>query len=101
LPPGYKLDGTSLLPILKSETAPTRHKSFHWQLGDQWAVREGDWKLVVNGNDTDRSPLEGDEKVLLSNLAEDVTERRNLAAQHPDMVKRLTQIHQQWLAEMQ
>ncbi|MCA9450200.1 MAG: sulfatase-like hydrolase/transferase, partial [Candidatus Omnitrophica bacterium] len=36
------LDGKDIAPILKSSEAPTQHEVFHWQLGDQWAVREGD-----------------------------------------------------------
>jgi hypothetical protein len=73
---------------------------FHWQQRDQWAVREGDWKLVVNGLDTDRSPLEGAEKIFLSNLAQDASERVNIAGSHPEVVKRLTSLHNQFVAEV-
>ena len=71
-----------------------------WKLGDQWAVREGDWKLVVNANDTDRSKVEGDDKVFLSNLGRDVSERNNLAAKHRDVVEKLTKLHESWAAEV-
>jgi arylsulfatase A-like enzyme len=100
LPANRKIDGKSLMPILKDKNAKTQHQRFFWQLGDQWAVREGDWKLVVNANDTDRSKVKGDEKVFLSNLAEDVSERRNQAGKRPDIVGRLTKLHDAWAAEV-
>src|SRR5262249_22741716 len=50
--PKRKIDGRSLVPVLKSAEAKTPHDVLHWQLGDQYAVRQGDWKLVVNPRDT-------------------------------------------------
>ncbi|HAV61032.1 MAG TPA: hypothetical protein DCY13_01545 [Verrucomicrobiales bacterium] len=94
------IDGQSLFPVLWAETAPSPHRVFHWASGGgrdnrQWAVREGDWKLVVNGRGT-----EAGDKVFLSNLAESVTEKVNVAAGHPDMVERLTKLHEEWAAEL-
>jgi len=90
------LDGTSILPILKSARAGDSHEVFHWQLGNQWAVREGDWKLVVNGNDGPGAKLKGPDTVFLSNLSEDLGERTNLASTHSDLVERLTRLHEEW-----
>lgn len=95
-----RIDGVSLVPIIKSATAPSRHTGFRWQSGGgksnpQWAVREGDWKLVVNGMNT-----KPDEKMFLSNLAESVSERHNQAADHPDIVQRLTKFHEEWLGDL-
>lgn len=95
-----RIDGVSLVPIIKSATAPSQHTGFRWQSGGgkdnpQWAVREGDWKLVVNGMNT-----KPDEKVFLSNLAESVSERNNQAAEHPDIVQRLTKLHEEWLGDL-
>ena len=92
--PAYKIDGASLMPVIRSAEAPSPHRVFHWQQRDQWAVREGDWKLVVNGLDTDGSPLEGAEKIFLSDLSKDATERVNLAATHPEIVERLMEMHE-------
>lgn len=100
LPNGHKIDGKSLLPILEDADAPSQHDTFHWQQKNQWAVREGDWKLVVNALDTDRSPVEGDEKVFLSNLSKDASERLNVAADNPDIVKRLTKLHDAWVKDV-
>lgn len=94
--PARKLDGRSLLPILQDDARPGP-REFHWQQGDQWAVRDGDWKLVVNARDTDRSRVPADQKRFLSNLSEAITERENLAPKHPEVVERLTRLHQVWL----
>ena len=51
-PPAYEIDGKSLSPILSSADAPSQHRTFHWMWQDQWAVREGEWKLIGNGRDT-------------------------------------------------
>jgi ABC-type nitrate/sulfonate/bicarbonate transport system substrate-binding protein len=36
----------------------------------------------------------------LSNIAEDVTETTNAAKEHPDVVARLTKLHQEWAREV-
>jgi hypothetical protein len=33
-------------------------------------------------------------------MTEDVTETKNLSEAHPEMVKRLTDLHNQWLKEV-
>src|SRR5262249_17456774 len=99
--PERTLDGRSLAEVLRSAEAKTPHDVFHWQFGDQWAVRAGDWKLVVNGRDTKAGArLEGADRVFLSDLAKDATERDNLAEANPEVVKRLTNLHEAWAAEV-
>ncbi len=97
--PGRAIDGKSLLPIIQSAEAESPHEVFHWQSGKQWAVREGDWKLIVNPRDTKGDFLEGDDATFLSNLATDISERTNFAARHPDVVERLTRLHEEWLSQ--
>ena len=99
--PGTKIDGKSLLPLIQSGDAPPAHKVFHWQLGKQWAVREGSWKLIGNPRDTDREFLEGEDAVFLSDLGEDISERKNLRREHPETVERLTRLHDEWVKEME
>src|SRR5262249_40664490 len=43
-----KLDGVNLLPHLKGEVTTTPHDVLYWRFGEQWAIRKGDWKLVVS-----------------------------------------------------
>lgn len=75
---GHRLDGQSLLPLLASEEAASRHEIFHWKSGRAIAVREGRWKLILTGK-----------KVELYDLPADLGESHNLAEKHPGVVKRL------------
>jgi arylsulfatase A len=94
--PERKLDGRSLVPVLQSADAASPHPVFHWQLGNQWAAREGDWKLIVNARDTDGKPVPESERTFLANLRLDPGERRNFAGEQPDLVKRLRDLHETW-----
>jgi len=89
--PESDLDGHSLLPIIDSESVPTPHKVVHFQWHKQWAVREGDWKLI--GRD-DRA------QVSLHNLADDEPEVTNYAKQKPEIVARLRRLHADWAEEV-
>jgi arylsulfatase A-like enzyme len=83
-----KLDGVDLLPYLTGEQKERPHETLYWRFGPQWAVRHGDWKLVV-ANGGSGSPE-------LYNLAEDVGESKNLAAAEPDKVAQLQELWNAW-----
>jgi len=104
-PPENALDGKSLLPMIHSPAAPSPHDVLHWQIGAgpkaQWAVRQGDWKLVGHPVDpTNHAPLTDADDLFLSNLSMDISEMRNLAPEYPGEVARLQKLHNQWLAEV-
>lgn len=92
------LDGKSMTAVIRSETAPTSHAVLHWYVdGNQWAVRQGDWKLIGNVVSTAGEALSaGDKKLFLSNIARDDSETRNLANDHAEVVQRLLALHQAW-----
>ena len=97
------IDGKSIVPVIRSATAPTPHAVLHWLVGgnarQQWAVREGDWKLIGNVQTTAAGGLSAaDKQLFLSNLATDDTESRNLAVENPAIVQRLQKLHSDWLA---
>ncbi len=104
-PPGYEIDGKSLWPILRSPEAPSQHQEFHWMWQDQWAVQEGDWKLIGNGRDTTgleskHAPRKKMGELYLANLADVQPESVNHAASHPEVVERLQELHEDWLREV-
>jgi arylsulfatase A-like enzyme len=95
-----KFDGKSIVSIVESADAPSPHGVLHWETGRHWAIRQGDWKLVHNGPATDYKGRKIPQvENFLSNMAEDVTETKNLAEANPEIVKRLTRLHDQWLRE--
>lgn len=92
VPNDRKMDSVNLLPYLTGETAGNPHEVLFWRSqgpGGNYAVREGDWKLVRNGS----APAE------LYNLSSDVGETGNLAAQRPDKVQALTSLIDGWEKE--
>jgi len=87
--PDWKLDGANLLPLLEGRTDAAPHEALYWRFGVQYAVRQGDWKLVkAHVNQAPR----------LHNLAQDPGEQTDLAAQHPDKVKQLQSLWDAWNA---
>jgi arylsulfatase A-like enzyme len=100
--PKSVLDGRSIVPVIRSARAPSPHSELHWQVGGgtnkpQWAVRQGNWKLIGNVETArDTNLTAADKKLFLSNLAEDVSERTNFAREFPEAVKRLQRLHDDW-----
>jgi arylsulfatase A-like enzyme len=90
--PAWKLDGVNLLPYLTGKNSEHPHKTLYWRYGDQWAVRDGDWKLVAgNGGDLTNGEL--------YNLADDKSESKNLAADNADKVRELRTLYAAWNAK--
>lgn len=73
------IDGVNLLPYLSGDSDARPHETMYWKRDVRATVRDGDWKLL-------RFP---DRPAELYNLADDIGEQRNLAEQHPDIVKDL------------
>ena len=101
------LDGRDIWPVL-TQGKPSPHDVILLNaVGRMGAIRMGDWKLIRNGKLDDEEnggvKLTREEKqkqrlarrdapdvVELFNLAEDISEKNNLAAQQPDKVRELT-----------
>ncbi|MFC6102525.1 sulfatase family protein [Olivibacter domesticus] len=102
--PERKIDGKSLVKVINGKHEPSAHEAFYWQSGGskddpQWAVRQGDWKLLHNPMQV--APQELDkQKYMLINLAEDPSEKRNVSQKYPDKVLALKALHQRWLKEV-
>lgn len=80
VPADRPLDGVNLLQALADGRVGNREALF-WRSGAYRVVQAGEWKLQV---------LMKPAMSLLFNLRDDPTERRNVAAAHPDVVARLT-----------
>jgi arylsulfatase A len=93
LPPS-SLNGASLAPVIRSASAPSPHQVLQWRLGNQWAVRDGPWKLLHNPNDgADPNKLKpADKEWFLANIEQDPGEQTNLARQFPEKVEELRKL---------
>jgi len=99
LPKDRRIDGQSLSRVLKSKDEPSPHKSFYWQLGNQWVVREGAWKLLGNPKDNSKkAPIGKNDKLFLANLEKDISEMKNVAEDYPETVKRLQALRDEYMA---
>lgn len=89
-PQGAPLEGINLLPILGGR-APNVERTLFWRLATnntrQLAVRQGDWKLLIDGA-----------HAFVFNLATDVGERNDLAKtqQGQDVARRLQPLIAAW-----
>jgi arylsulfatase A-like enzyme len=84
--PGQEIHGTSILPLLRGE-AFKRDGALHWENQQNLAVLAGEWKLVHQF---------WNPKPMLFRPAEDISEERDLAAQHPEKVAELVALHEAW-----
>ena len=86
------LDGTSFMPLLKGTGDPSKGRAIVWNFPNIWgnngpginlncSIRKDEWKLVYY--------YETGKKELF-NIPEDIGEKHDVAAQHPDIVKRLS-----------
>ena len=90
--PDVVLDGRSMLPVIKDASAPSAHPVLYFQWKNDWAVRQGDWKLITRKR---RSKA-----VTLHNLSDENPEKQNHAAEHPEIVERLQKLYEQWHKEV-
>jgi arylsulfatase A-like enzyme len=104
--PDSHIDGVNLLPYLAGETVAAPHDDLYWRMGEQMAVRRGDWKLVRYDQAADRSDtrsVASKVKVTplrLYDLAKDPGERHDLAAEHSGKLEELRSAWQAWDAQL-
>jgi arylsulfatase A len=93
VPSDRPIDGKNIMPMLEGK-ADSPHSTFVYYDGTRInAIRSGDWKLHFFVVETTRLPLHEVKKCnppQLYNLATDVSERHNVAEDHPDVVARLS-----------
>lgn len=100
LPDDAAEDSHDLMPVLRGESDRVRRSHVHNTYEDQWAIRDGDW-LLIDARNGYRSkgyqewekrhgyPADDDLPVELYDLSEDIGQKTNLAAEHPEKVKEM------------
>ncbi len=85
VPADTHLEGIDLFPALSGQS-PLVERTLFWRLlPRQRAVRSGDWKLIVDGNN-----------MLLYDVRNDVGERDDLTPQRTDVIARLRPLLAAW-----
>lgn len=103
--PAKKIDGVSIVSLLRGDRNANPRKYYYYYYGGQLrAVRQGRWKLVFPHKYRSYSGVEpgkngypgayarGECGLELYDLKNDVGERRDVSAEHPDVVERLEKI---------
>ena len=92
IPSEQSFDGINLIPNLTGASRPVERELF-WRIVrpniQQKAVRSGRWKLLIDGR-----------SFLLFDLNTDLAERHDLAAQHPELVRKLKRRIEEWEKEI-
>lgn len=91
-PPDHRFDGINIIPILTGKS-PVVEREFFWRIVRpnrlQKAVRSGRWKLLIDGT-----------QYLLFDLQTDFAERNDLAAHHPELVRKLKRRIAEWESDV-
>ncbi len=87
--PEVKLDGESVVPVIKDNSLKSPHEMMFWNWGKSGAVRKGEWKLILH---------DGKENAL-HNLNDEKPESKNYVLDKSSLVEELKEKYQQWLKE--
>ena len=103
-------DSVSFLPYLLGKTKqPLRKATVHHSINGSFAIRQGHWKLSFcpgsGGWSKPRPPRKGKkipefkQWIQLYDLSKDIAETTNVAEAHPEVVKQLTALAEQYIKE--
>ncbi|MGJ8643533.1 MAG: sulfatase family protein [Luteolibacter sp.] len=101
------VDSVSFLPALKSESISTdRQGIVHHAIAGQFAIRSGDWKLILApGSAGWTSPVgktaldQGLSEIQLYDLSKDIGETKNLQAEYPEKVAQLLALLEKYIVD--
>ena len=94
----FELDGINILPYILGNSDPSE-RPIYWEMGNQTAVREGPWKLTINGQLVEHDEPEC--PIHLVNLDEDLGEKYNLINDHPELTSVLKEKAELWRAKIE
>ncbi|PQV50208.1 arylsulfatase A-like enzyme [Jejuia pallidilutea] len=92
--PEKEIDGKNIWKLLSGKKSKSPHKKegfYYYKESTLEAVRKGDWKLRITEKDG----------VQLFHLEKDISEKNNVASQHPKIVKKLRSMMEEFDNELQ
>ena len=98
------LDGHNLLTALANPDTGTVHtEPIFWEWNEQYAVRDGDWKLLKGRlYEADTKNLEPGKArgTALYNITNDIGEQTDQSEAEPEIFQRLNKLYENWREEM-
>lgn len=92
-PANYPLDGESLVPLLRDPAAKLQREAIYQHFPGYLGAGGGTWRTtpvgVIDSGDWKLMEFYEDGRLELYNLRDDLSEKRNLAAEQPEKVKEL------------
>jgi arylsulfatase A-like enzyme len=107
IPDSAAEDSFSFLPAMKGDPGPIRPFTIHHDIGGSFAIRQGDWKLILSTKSADNWGGMPGEKAIktpskivqLYDLKADPGETRNLEDTEPEKVEELVNVLAKALAD--
>lgn len=91
-----QVEGKNLIPYLTGRDTGSPHETLFWRQGGKTALRHGDWKLLRMGRKLKSDQAQWE----LYDLANDISETRNLAESMPERVAELLKLWKKMNSEM-
>jgi arylsulfatase A-like enzyme len=99
LPEDAGEDSFSLRPLFRGDDRPVREHAVSCAMNGVPALRHGPWKLLLGPGAAGFNKDRGEEGVQLYNLADDLGERKNLAAAQPERVAQMRALMERLIAD--
>ena len=101
VPTDHRIDGKDISPLLLGETKTSPHEAHYYFNGNKLqAVRSGPWKLAIAARAKEVPDEAQPFTPRLYNLDQEIGEQTDVAAQHPEVVKRLQELVAQMDADL-
>ena len=88
--PQADTDGISMVPVLLGQGEQATHDTLYWEFferGGKRAILKDKWKLILYKTNTDLDP-----RLELFDLSRDISENKNVASQHPEVISELRKL---------
>lgn len=119
IPDNAAEDSVSFLPALKGKNEPVREAIVHHSINGSFSIRQANWKLELcpdSGGWSDPRPGGGGKgkgkgkkgpatpapalaPLQLYDLSQDIAEKTNVQAEHPEIVERLSKLLEKYVAD--
>ena len=97
-------DGKNLIPCVTGQQKDAPHSVLFWRsrtMSNNYGARQGDWKFVHSTEgDASPGPKQSPARDMLFHLGQDISEQKDLAAEHPAKLAELRKLYEAWSAEV-